>query len=602
MLVETAAEYFFLVACVLAALGLLGLPVRLGLRALAGEPLTLPTPLVGVAVAVIGGWYLYGPIDGLRSVYRVGYALGAAALVAWLIARRWTLRADLRELVGKLGRPAAIAGGTALVMVFAFGSVLSVRYPTIVTAGNQDVANYALVGQHIADQGPGDEGPIVGFDLGDRATASFDFGPVAVVVGASAAGPFDDVWRYLMPLIGVVSGLVAYSVALCLDRVLPGRRLLTTIAGIASICPFLFQYLVSQYFLNQLIAISVVVMLCLLLVHGSTRRSLRARGAFVLAAGLLVAVLVASYPHVVLFGPLLLLPPLFVADGFRDVVRRILALVVQGVAALLVGFVLLPTLALRVPDTLRLLSGTSAGWLLPGFLPAEVLGDLSTPYPVHAGTRTWMMSIVVLFLLAAAAAYAMAKRVAAPLGRFAVALFASCFVSYAVVFVSEGPSYRQWKWITQYTPVLVGTGLLLAMVATVQLLRSFGSGAQAAAVAGGVAYCVLVSMDAAAATFPLGRPFPPATVPLDLSSLETAPQLASIDELNVDVAPYWEATWVAYFLRDHDLRLVDPSAYAIAEPTATWTLQRVDSPGPVAALEVIPINATYQLVRLGEPS
>ena len=188
MLVETAAEYFFLAACVLAALGLLGLPVRLGLRALAGEPLTLPTPLVGVAVAVIGGWYLYGPVDGLRSVYRVGYALGVVALVAWLVVRRRTLRADLRELVGKLGRPAAIAGGTALVMVFAFGSILSVRYPTVVTGGNGDIANYALVGQHIADQGPDDEGPIVGFDMGERATASFDFGPVAVVVGAARPG------------------------------------------------------------------------------------------------------------------------------------------------------------------------------------------------------------------------------------------------------------------------------------------------------------------------------------------------------------------------------------------------------------------------------
>ena len=275
-----------------------------------------------------------------------------------------------------------------------------------------------------------------------------------------------------MPLIGVVSGLVAYSVALCLDRVLPGRRLLTTVAGIASICPFLFQYLVSQYFLNQLIAISVVVVLCLLVLHGSTRRSVRARGAFVLAAGLLVAVLVASYPHVVVFGPLLLLPPLFVADGFRDVVRRILALVVQGVAALLVGFVLLPTLALRVPDTIRLLSGT-VGWLAVARLPPRRgAGRPVDPYPVHDGTRTWTMSIVVLVLLAARGRYVMAKRVAAPLGRFAVALFVLCFVSYAAVFVSEGPSYRQWKWITQYTPLLVGTGLLLAMVATAHLLRS----------------------------------------------------------------------------------------------------------------------------------
>ena len=159
--------------------------------------------------------------------------------MAWLVARRWTLRADVRVLVSNLGRPAAIAGGTALVMVFAFGSILSVRYPTVVTAGNQDIANYALVGQHVAGQGPDDEGPIVGYDMGERATAWFDFGPVAVVVGASAAGPFDDVWRYLMPLIGVVSGLVAYSVALCLDRCCPAGGCSRPSPASRSICPFL---------------------------------------------------------------------------------------------------------------------------------------------------------------------------------------------------------------------------------------------------------------------------------------------------------------------------------------------------------------------------
>ena len=271
MLAETAAEYFFLAACVLVALGLLGLPLKLLLRLLAGERIGIPTPLLGIAVAVVGGWYAYGFGTGLRSVFQLGCVLGVLVAAACLVVRRRTLRADARDVARRLIQPAFVAGGTALVLVFSAGSIFSIQYPTVLTAGNNDVASYAMLGQHVADEGPNHAGPIAGDDLGVRSTVSFDFGPIAVVAAASAVGPFDDVWRYLMPLLGVAIGLVAYSVALCLDRVFPGRLLLTGLAAIASICPFLFQYLWSHFFLNQIVSIGVILVTCLVVTRGATR-------------------------------------------------------------------------------------------------------------------------------------------------------------------------------------------------------------------------------------------------------------------------------------------------------------------------------------------
>ena len=44
------------------------------------------------------------------------------------------------------------------------------------------------------------------------------------------------------------------------------------------------------------------------------------------------------------------------------------------------------------------------------------------------------------------------------------------FTSYAIVFVSQGPSYRQWKWITFFMLAVTGTAVMVVVVALVALL------------------------------------------------------------------------------------------------------------------------------------
>ena len=76
------------------------------------------------------------------------------------------------------------------------------------------------------------------------------------------------------------------------------------------------------------------------------------------------------------------------------------------------------------------------------------------------------------------------------------------------MFAVEGPSYRQWKWITQYTPILVGAGVLVGMVMIAYAFRRHGGRAQGLAVAAGIAYCILAVASSMPTTFSFGRPLP----------------------------------------------------------------------------------------------
>ncbi len=185
--------------------------------------------------------------------------------------------------------------------------------------------------------------PIAGFDLGERAQESFDFGSLAVTA-ATAVGPFDAVYRYQMPLVAVIVGLIAYVIADLLGRLAPERRRVTWLAGVAAICPILFAYLWSNYFLNELLAIALVLAACVAIVHGATRPTTRSRLAHGAAAAIALSPLLASYPHMALAGPIVVVPALFLACGFGQLGPRLVRLGVQGIGTLAVAMLLLPTL------------------------------------------------------------------------------------------------------------------------------------------------------------------------------------------------------------------------------------------------------------------
>ena len=132
------------------------------------------------------------------------------------------------------------------------------------------------------------------------------------------------------------------------------------------------------------------------------------------------------------------------------------------------------------------------------------------------------------------------------------------------------------------------------MEVLLQRLQPLGS---RVAVGATVAFAALTMSAANATTFPAPTLTAPNVLKPDDIDLGQNPQLAGIDDLNVDLPPYWTTMWASYFLRDKHLRLVQPSYYGTAAPEPGWTLMLKSAELPPNVLEVRPINATYQLVR-----
>jgi hypothetical protein len=111
------------------------------------------------------------------------------------------------------------------------------------------------------------------------------------------------------------------------------------------------------------------------------------------------------------------------------------------------------------------------------------------------------------------------------------------------------------------------------------------------------AYAIVVVLFSSGAGFPLSAPTAYLSVTLDQINLHDNPELSSVPNLHVNVTPYWETMWLAYFLRDQPVTLGAISYYSSAPPQGEWYLERADAPLAPGA-EARPVNLTYRLVRM----
>ena len=241
---------------------------------------------------------------------------------------------------------------------------------------DNDMPSYTLLGQFVADHEPNEAGPIVGYPLGDRTQSSFDFGVVAVVAAASV-GQRGDV-ALPMPIMAVAVGLVAFvlprmfelAVMAFARRARRSRRHLPDARGL----------MWSSYTSTRL-AISIVIAVTVAVVQGAAQHGRRTRLAFVVASGVAGGACGGVVPPHAPGWTSDLSPGPFLACGVRNAVRRVIALGAECVGTAVVTFVLLPSVIWHVPAIVRYLSRVDAGFALPGFLPAQALGFVSTIDP-----------------------------------------------------------------------------------------------------------------------------------------------------------------------------------------------------------------------------
>ena len=592
----TLAEYALLTICVAVVFEFAGTTVKIALEAVAGEPLKIPTPMVGIGAVVIGGWYWYGPMGGIRPMVQLMVLLGVLSRLVSVVRHRKVVRALIRDQ----WLPGAVAVGVAVLMAFSLGSILGDTPPTVVSGGNNDIASYALLGQHVAERGPSDPGSIVGFDAGARIQSHFDTGAILVTAASGSLGPFDQVWRFQFPLMIFMVGLLAYTVAGLLLYLEGERRLLAVVGGVSAISPILFSYLWSQYFLNQIMAMGLLLATSLLIARGASRPAWRSRLAHALAASILLSAVAASYPHIGLLGVALVLPSLVLAGGRQYLLRRIGLATTLGAVGAAGAAILMPTSFSRIAQATRSLATIEAGWDLPGFLPAEVLGFTASMSGAASGVLDWLPSLVLLGVVLTSSIVLIVSNRSQNLGLFSVIILLAVLGSYAAVYSYSGVSYQQWKWITSFVPIVVGTAsmtvLLAVNIVLSRLVRS--DMAHRISVTIGFAYIVLMVSNSGAVTFPTGTGTPRATLSPDFFALEDPDLLSGVHEVTIDLGPYWETMWAAYFLRSVDrVVLRQPSYYPVASDLTEWRLQATTGELSTEFLEARPVGQTMILVR-----
>src|SRR6266508_1744871 len=213
--VRTAVDFFATCGYVLVAFALVGAPVKLLLRSLTvGVGRAASAPVLGITIVVLSSWYWALPLGATKPLARILLVVGAIVTVGWgiwTIARRGAAGAILRDArVRQSATLMAIClAGIGATMVANHAQLFVRETSTVLSLGNNDAAAYALVGQHLLDDGPRDPGNIAGYDAGES-SIEFPTGALAALAAAASVSA-RDVWRVMEPTMFVTLVLGAYS-------------------------------------------------------------------------------------------------------------------------------------------------------------------------------------------------------------------------------------------------------------------------------------------------------------------------------------------------------------------------------------------------------
>lgn len=565
----------FAVACVLVAGGLIliGYPLKAFLLDSPGQRSAVPSLVIGMAVVQFVTWYwLRTGAAGIKTPVAALVVIGAIASVVALVRRGvpWANRDQLA--------PGIAAVGAAIVFFVVYASVFDLPFHTTSSLGNNDAVSYSVVAQHMVDRGFDDPGQVS--NLGSYAQTD-GFG-TTVILAAASAGTGIGTWKLTNPLMFILVVLGAATLARLLRDLFPDAPVQAGLAAVAGCCAFLFFYIVGQFFLGQILAMAVAPILGTVALRARDCASVRNGIRLAASIGIVVLVFESHYLHMLvpavgLFGAAALASSAVSRGAFKRAFPKLLAICGAGALA---AMVVMPDLTWQSIRRARDFSTVEAGWSLPGLLPSELAGALhGTPtLPVH-GTGGYAASAMLLLGFLTALIAVRRTRLAGAL--FAATAVALILLSYLGVWMLEGVSYRQWKWVTYFQPLFASLVFMVVAVALTDraVANRVRFAVPAACVSLGALAAVILAVSGMAHT-PTRPPYvpPPQTdqaftyVDPELSNLAVNPVLADMRDINVDVAPYWETMWAVYFLREHQVTLQSAAYWASGPPTAPWTL------------------------------
>lgn len=586
---ETTLQFWLVAVELLVLLAFVGYPIAHLARRWSDGALAVPVPVLGLAaLALLSWWWVRASGTGLEVGVPVIVALAALAWVPVVIdlrRRRPSLRAVARAMVV----PVVTVVAVAILFTFHFSSVFRLDHLSSAAGSNIDVAAYSLVAGHLVDEGLSGTGNIEGYDLSERAEEDA-FGATSLVATTAVASG-RRTWEVGTTVLFVAIAALALSLVALVRRLWPEAGLVAAGAALGGVASFLFVYLTLQFFLAQILAaalIGAVLVAFLAAIDAGSRRAVAASAAVI---GLLGVGLIATYPHMALLAPIVLLPAALVCVPRRELRPGVLRVAAAALGGALVAIALAPDLFVGAIRRAGVLGGVQAGWALPGFLPTDLVGALGTEVPAHEAARWAGSAALLLGIMACAALRWRADR----LGRFTAVAWVAALASYGVVYAREGESYRQWKWITTFLPLLVALAVAVVVAGGLELARRARVRPQLArAAAVGVLALVVALQTAKADPFIsrfLGGPAPGVYVNADLAALTREPRVTALERVAFNFTDAGEYQYAAAILSPREV---------LPYPTPTddrpWILERVGAP-VTPGREVVGVNATYQLAQ-----
>jgi hypothetical protein len=589
-----------------AALVFLGwLPWRWLLAGREVLPFALGAPLFGFAVLTGFGWYwLEFGTGGLAVGLPVLFAAtGFASIVALVRSgpRAWHYRPDLRRGASVAVLALLVFGGLAL----HYSRPLGGGRLTAAAIGNNDIAAYSVISEGLRHQGYQDRGLVAGSDLGP--VARVDASGADILLGSSAEITGLGVYETSIPIVGLAALLVALASALLAERILPGSPIRSAAIGLAAIAPYIFVYNAADYFLAQILSIAPVIAMLVVYLNVAEHRDRGSLLRGVGTVGLLMLPVVLTYPHMAVLSQPLVLIIACLAAGFRGALRRAGRLFVCAAGGLAAAATMAAPAVGGAIERARQLADVNAGWPLSLFSPFQMLGlqrfpsmiDITTPGP---STKRYLLELFVVGLLALAstAVLMLRKRPRPWLGGLTVLVV---IVSYRAIYQQQGYSYRSWKWLSFFQPMFSAALVALLCAAAAALIDRSSLPRAAVRAAGLLAIGLWIGvLTLNARTLTEYNTWNVAD--RELVGLDSVGRYR-LGSVNIDLMPYWESMWAAYFVAPARSYIVAESYYARSAPSARWTVSRITGGSadqlPGSVMEVVKLTRTYELVCRRRP-
>lgn len=540
-------------------------------------------PLIGLALVQILCWYqLRYFANGISFVTS---AVLLASLLYGVIQLRKTRGTIKIEFLKHRWLLITLMVSTIL-FLFQWHSLLSTGYLSAASP-NGDIAAYAQIAQHIEHHSFVEAGRIGGANLGS--VARTDVTGAYVLVNFVRQVTSVDLHQILLPTLGIANLFVAHALFKLLRRTTKLKPAVVVLLAVFPQSTFMSMYVMGNFFLAQIMAMAASLVLLEILLsadsHVLSSFKFAIKNLWIIAVP--VVVLLLTYPHMAFVVPpilILVVVPKMFKSQFRLFIL-VTAMVGSGAVLLLLGK--FSVAFQRMKD----LAGDKVnGWPLPGLYPSEIFG-LQWSESLKP-TNGDLVASVVLLLVVVVSIFVIRRRGSNGLPSVSILIWLGG--TYMYMYWSSGVSYRQWKWITFFQPFLLTAALVPMCIAIFLIMKNRRMALPLV--------CLLLSGLIAGnyqRTMSYSDGVVTGTYLVEKKTAQLGRELGGLKRLNIKTGPYLESMWPAYFARNQETNILDPSYYSssLALPAPTLVSKKFQVNDGVEYQE---LKSGYKLV--GFPS